>query len=233
MPRPASDTIAAHAMRALVAGVFAILPLGLTFAILAWVIKFLHDLTGPRSVCGKLLQAVGMTLTACEVTAYLIGVVGALLLVFSLGLMVENSIGRRWSAAMDGVLQRIPVFSTLYDASKSLTSVFDRRQDSLQGMTPVMCQFGDDGAVTIPALMPTPEVLHLGGSDYHVVIIPSAPVPFGGALVCVRAEWVKPAECSFDELVGIYMSMGSSAPRCLGQAGPANTDRTPHASPGF
>ena len=46
-------------------------------------------------------------------------------------------------------------------------------------------------------------------------MIPTAPVPFGGALICVKASWVQPAECGFDDLVGVYMSMGVTAPRCL------------------
>jgi uncharacterized membrane protein len=199
-----------------VTGVFAILPLALTFAVLAWVVRFLHDLLGPYSAFGKMLRSIGLTITACEVTAYFLGLVGAIMIVYGLGLLVENRIGRRWNLALDGALQRVPILSTLYDASKNLTNVFNRKSDSLQGMSPVMCNFGDDGAVTIPALMPTPEILRISGVEYHVVIIPSAPVPFGGALVCVKADWVKPAACSFDELVGIYMSMGASASGCLG-----------------
>jgi uncharacterized membrane protein len=205
-----------HFAQTLVTGVFAILPLALTLLVLAWVVGLLHDLVGPSSFCGSFLRSIGMTVTACEVTAYLFGAVGAVLMVYGLGSLIERKIGARWSSAMDGAIQQIPVVSTLYDASKNLTSVFDRRQDSLQGMSPVVCNFGSDGAVAIPALMPTPDVVRMGGQDYHIVVIPTAPVPFGGALVCVKAEWVKPAECSFDEMVGVYMSMGTSAPRCMG-----------------
>lgn len=208
----------------LVTGVFAILPLALTIAVVVWVTKFLHGLVGPTSMCGSILRSVGMTVTACDVTAYVFGVIGAVLMVYGLGSLIERRIGQRWSGAISGAIQQIPVVSTLYDASKNLTSVFDRRKDSLQGMSPVVCNFGSDGAVAIPALMPTPDIVRMGGQDYHIVVIPTAPVPFGGALVCVKAEWVKPAECSFDEMVGIYMSMGTSAPRCMGRADNKNVD---------
>jgi len=213
----ASARFSDHIVQTLVTGVFAILPLALTIAVVAWITKFLHDLVGPASMCGSILRSIGMTVTACDVTAYLFGLVGAVLMVYGLGTLIERRIGQRWRTAMDGAMQRIPVVSTLYDASKSLTSVFDRRQDSLQGMSPVVCRFGDDGPVLIPALMPTADLVRVGGQEYHVVVMPTAPVPFGGALVCVRADWVTPAECSFDEMVGIYMSMGTSAPRCLGR----------------
>jgi uncharacterized membrane protein len=202
-----------------VTGVFGILPVALTFAVFAWMVVFLHDLAGPKSAFGRLLQTMGMSLTACEVTAYLLGLVGTLLLIFLLGLLVENGAAMRWNALFDRAMQRIPLVSTVYDASKNLTSVFDRRADSMQGMVPVMCYFGDDLGIATPALLPTSERIRINDQDYVVVIIPSAPVPFGGALLCVRADWVKPADCSFDELVGIYMSMGSSAPGCLGRGG--------------
>jgi uncharacterized membrane protein len=212
-------------VQTLVTGVFAILPLALTIAVVAWITRFLHDLVGPESMCGSVLRSIGMTVTACDVTAYLLGLVGAVLMVYGLGTLIERRIGQRWRTAMDGALQRIPVVSTLYDASKSLTSVFDRRQDSLQGMSPVVCRFGGDSSVLIPALMPTADLVRVGGQEYHVVVMPTAPVPFGGALVCVRADWVTPAECSFDEMVGIYMSMGTSAPRCLGRGENSNEVR--------
>jgi uncharacterized membrane protein len=203
------------------------LPAALTLAVLAWVVVFLHDLAGPKSAFGRLLSSLGMTVTACELTAYFLGLIGTFLLVYLLGVFVEKGMLLRWHAAAEGALQRIPVVCTVYDASKNLTSVFDRRKDSIQGMTPVMCYFGDDNSVATPALMPTPERLRIGNQEYHVVIVPTAPVPFGGALVCVKADWVKPADCSFDELIGIYMSMGSSAPACLGHGNKGELDTAP------
>jgi uncharacterized membrane protein len=199
----------------LVTGVFAILPLALMIAVLAWITKFLHDLIGPTSACGRMFRSIGMNVTACEFTAYQLGLIGAVLLIYGLGWLVENRIGQRWNTAINGILQRIPLVNTIYDASKNLTSVFDRRDDTLQRMAPVMCCFGGDRSVAIPCLMPTPELVHFDGNEYHVVIIPTAPVPFGGALVCVKKEWVSPARCSLDELIGIYMSMGTSAPGCF------------------
>jgi uncharacterized membrane protein len=201
-------------------GVIGILPLGLTVIVLAWIVSLLHDLAGPASLCGQVFRSVGMSVVACDVTAYLIGLTGAFLLVYVVGLMIERGIGRRWSRTMDGVLDRIPVLGTVYDASKQVTSVFDRKQDSKQSMSPVICYLGENRAAWTPALMPTTDCVRRDGVDYHVVMIPTAPVPFGGALLCVRADWVEPANCGIEELIGIYMSMGVTAPRSLGRGEP-------------
>jgi uncharacterized membrane protein len=219
--------------RTFITGVFGLLPLALTLAVLAWVVVFLYDLVGPTSACGRILRSFGMTVTACEITAYVLGLIGAALFVYALGMVVENSAGRRWRHTVDEALQRIPVVGTVYDASKNLTGVFDRGNNSLQGMTPVVCYFGDQGNVATLAIMPSSEVVRFAGIDYHVVIIPTAPVPFGGALLCVKADWVKPAECTIEELMGIYISMGLSAPECLrsGETGDTKCDSAQSGTP--
>lgn len=206
------------------AGLFAILPLALMLFALGWVTQLLHDLVGPYSPIGRVLRSVGMTVTACEITAYVFGLAGAVLLVYGLGVLIEYGVGCHWNSMINGTIRRIPILRTVYDASKNLSSVFDTRNESLQGMIPVMCYFGDDQVVGTLALMPRPEVLRIGDRDYRLVIVPSAPVPFGGALFCVKAEWVQPAECSLDELIGIYVSMGFSAPECLVAAGTSKSE---------
>lgn len=206
--------------RTYLTGILGVLPLALTLAVLAWLVVFLHNLVGPSSSFGQLLRSAGMTVSACEATAYVIGLVGVVLMIYLVGVLVERGPGSSLRLVVDSALDRVPVVNTVYDASKNLTSMFDRKQDSIEGMSPVMCYFGDDLSTGIPALMPTAKVIHMNGADYRVVIIPSAPVPFGGALLCVKAEWVKPATCSMDELLGIYMSMGMSAPTHLSEDRP-------------
>ena len=54
------------------------------------------------------------------------------------------------------------------------------------------------------------------GSNIRVVatglLVPSAPVPFGGALIYVPSEWVKPAEGGVERLMNVYVSMGVTPP---------------------
>ncbi len=199
-----------------ITGVIAILPLALTLAVLVWLVRLIHDLAGPYSLCGSVLRSIGMSIVACDITAYILGLIGVALMVLGLGVIIESGSLLRWRRSMDDVLHRVPVVGTVYDASKQMTSMFDRKPDARQNMAPVMCYFGDDRSAATPALIPTAELVRIGDIDYHVVMIPTAPVPFGGALVCVKASWVQPADCGFDELLGVYMSMGVTAPRSLG-----------------
>jgi len=47
------------------------------------------------------------------------------------------------------------------------------------------------------------------------VIVPTAPVPFGGGLLFVPVEQVVPAGMSVDAMMSVYLSMGVSLPEHL------------------
>ena len=58
----------------------------------------------------------------------------------------------------------------------------------------------------------------IGEQQYHVVLVPSAPVPVGGCLVYVPVEWVRPADFGVEALMSIYVSMGVTTPQTVGGA---------------
>jgi uncharacterized membrane protein len=60
-------------LRILFAGLLALLPLVLTLAATAWVGRFIFSYTGPQSIFGSLLSAIGLTVVANRAIAYVIG----------------------------------------------------------------------------------------------------------------------------------------------------------------
>ena len=79
----------------------------------------------------------------------------------------------------------------------------------------MLCFFGQEGGAGVLALLVSPQRFRLQGRDYQIVIVPTAPVPFGGALVFVPVESVRPTDMSVDGLMSIYVSMGVSAPKFM------------------
>lgn len=230
MIEPEKVTLSRRLSQPFIAGVLGFLPLALTLAVLAWVVVFLHDLVGPGSAFGRILTSVGLSVVMCEVIAYTIGMVVTLAVIYGFGLLMEAGLTRRYQNALEGALQRVPLVNTVYDASKQLTSMFDRKGEDMQAMRPVICTFGPDGSTATLGLMPTPKRIQFGGHEYHLVIIPTAPVPFGGALLCVPADRVKPAGCTLDGLVNVFMSMGVSAPDYLGTPAEPETKKKPEST---
>jgi len=198
-----------------IAGVLGLLPLATTLIVLAWMVVYLHDLVGPHSAFGTLLRSFGLSFVSCEVIAYVIGFGATLAIVYVIGLLLQSGLANRWQRVFEGTLQQLPVVATIYDTSKHLRSMFDQKGEDMQAMTPVLCRFGGAGGVAALALMPSAERIRIDDRDHHVVVIPTAPVPFGGALLYVPVEWVEPAAVSVGTLISVYMSMGASSPNVL------------------
>ena len=91
--------------------------------------------------------------------------------------------------------------------------IVDRKDgDGLQSMRPVWCFFGGEGSAAVLALCPLPNPIMIGGEPYTAVLVPSAPVPVGGALIYVPTKWVKPADIGVELLTSVYVSMGMTPP---------------------
>ena len=211
MNAPPDSNFLDRASRPFIVGVLGLLPLAITLGVLAWMVGFLHDLAGPKSVFGGLLRSIGLSVVSSEVIAYVIGLVSTLAVVYLIGVLLQSGATSRLQTAIEGALQQLPVVSSIYETSKHLRSMFERKDTAMQAMMPVLCRFGGPGGTAALALMPSPERIRIDGREYCAVIIPTAPVPFGGALLYVPAEWVQPAECSVRGLVSVYMSMGVSS----------------------
>lgn len=195
-----------------IAGLLAALPLALTVAVLVWLVEYIHRFLGPKSAFGKMLQSVGLRFSTSEFIAYLIGVIIALLLIYCLGLLLEAGMKNRWHTLIDSIMHRVPFVRSVYTTLKRLMEMFDPKDASeLKAMKPVMCHFGGKGGTAVLALMPSPERIHLADQDYYGVLIPTAPVPFGGAILYVPVAWVEPLDMAFDEMFNVYMSMGATS----------------------
>ncbi len=198
------------------AGLLVVLPAVLTIGIVVWVAGFIHGLIGPGTTIGNGLRSLGLHFVANSAGAYVIGWVFVLAAVFGLGLLVNMGAKRFLQRLFDAVAKRVPLIGGLYGTSKQLVAMFDQKGETdMKAMSVVWCFFGKDAGAGVLALMPSPERFHISGRDYNVVVIPTAPVPFGGALVFMPVESVKPADMSVDGLMSIYVSMGITTPQFL------------------
>jgi uncharacterized membrane protein len=204
-------------LRYFLAGAFAILPLVVTIAIVIWVAGFLQRFLGLDTPVGRVVRNLGWQFSSEDKTlAYIIGWAVVLGLVFLLGVAVETGARRLVQALTDAVLNRVPVVGSIYNTSKQLVSMLDRQDHAdLHGMSVVFCIFGGEQGVGFLALLVSPQVYTIRGRDCQIVIVPTAPVPFGGGLLFVPTECVQAADMSVDGLMSIYVSMGVTAPQFM------------------
>lgn len=198
--------------RCFLQGLLAVLPLLITFAVVAWVAGFLQSYLGPATFLGKYLSAIGVQLSPGAATPYIVGWVAVLGIVFGVGLLVElgaKKLVRRW---VDRIFHRLPLVGRIYATSRQMIDMLDQQdENALQGMSSVYCFWGDDNSTAILAFLASSQKFHLHGRDYHVVIVPTAPIPFGGAMLFVPVEKVVKADMSVEGLMSVYLSMGVAA----------------------
>ena len=203
-----------------IAGLLALLPIALTVTIAVWVAQLIHAYAGPDSIIGSLVVVLGLNLSSSDTAAYFIGFLIILICIFGLGLLVESRM-RPWiQDGVDWLMMRIPIVSNVYDLSKRFVAIVDRGgEDNFKSMRPVWCFFGGEGSAAVLALMPSNEPVVVGDHSYVAVLVPSAPVPFGGALIYVPSKWIRPAEGGVERLMNVYVSMGVTPPAGLPAGG--------------
>ncbi len=215
------DWILNRTLRYFVAGVFAILPVVVTVAVVIWVARFLQRFVGPEAPLGRLLGAVGFSVSSDTTIAYIAGWSLVLGVIFVVGVIVEAGARGFVQRTFDAMLSRVPLVGGIYGTSKQLVGMLDRTSDKqLTGMRPVFCYFGKQRDTGLLALLVSPDTFHLEGRDYLQVIVPSAPIPWTGCLLFIPAEAVRPADISVESLMSIYVSMGVNAPQILPSTGP-------------
>ncbi len=200
-------------LQTFVSGLLAALPLTLTVAVTVWLVMLVAENLGPSSLVGRLLSALGVGVTASSVAPYLAGLATVGIAIYLLGLLVETRLASWISPLINRAMQRVPIISSVYGLSKQFTSLVDQKgEDRVKRMAPVWCFFGGEPGAAVLALLASPKPVVIGAHEYLGVLVPSAPVPVGGALVYVPAAWIRPAEGGIEHLMSVYVSMGVTPP---------------------
>ena len=199
-----------------VTGVVALLPLIITVAVVMWVAEYVKAIFGPNTMFGLALRQFGLQFVSNETVAFLIGVLLVLGVIFLVGVGAETGIRKFLHRLVEAIMQRIPLIGSIYGTSKQVVAMLDRKDaDALKGMQVVLCYFGQQGGAGFLALLVSPERYRLANRDFQIVIIPTAPVPIGGALLMVPADVIQATDVSVEGLMSIYVSMGITAGQFL------------------
>jgi uncharacterized membrane protein len=194
------------------AGLLVLLPLALTAMLLAWAFSWVNWLLGPGSLAGSVFSTLGYSFASHPGLAYMAGALLLFAAIWLLGLLLRSGLQGPLRALTDRTLRRIPLVGPVYNVADRFVGLLDQQQGAdIGAMSPVWCFFGGDG-VAVLALAPSPDPVEIKGRRYRAVLIPTAPVPFGGALLYVPVEWVHPARIGVDKLTAIYVSMGITPP---------------------
>lgn len=203
-----------HVLGLFLTGLLFVLPLILTVAALAWLLGQLQALFGPGTVLGSLivglggLVTMGMGSTAMAFWLGLLVIVGAITGLGALIRLGAKNILERW---VDGLLSRLPVVGKLYQPLAQLVrTVGGDSKSEMATMTVVAVRFG--GQTEVLALLASPDRFDVGNGPSRLILVPTAPVPVGGALLFVAEGDVRVVPgIRFDDLAKFYLTMGTVA----------------------
>lgn len=202
-------------------GVLFLLPVVLTFFIVAWIVDFMRVSLGPGTYLGALLTRVGITIVGPEqdTLAFWLGVLVAFAGIWLLGIIVKTQAKSIIQDNIDRIFASVPLIRSIYSPVARVVRLATDRgggANDLSSMSVVSCRFGGETGVDVLSLLASKEIYIIAGERRRMVYLPAAPIPMSGGLVMVPESSIRAVpELKVDDLLKIYISLGALAPETL------------------
>jgi len=191
------------------AGLFAILPIVLTIAIMSWVGGMIAEIMGPDSWIGGVFVAMGGGEEANRTVATLIGWAVVLVAIWCLGLLVRSMAKGKVEGLVERMANQVPLLKNVYHPVSQVVGLLksDDKAD-MKAMSVVYADFGDGGGPGFLGLLAGHQTYRFRETDCHAIYIPTSPVPMSGGIMFVPVERVHSVDLTLDDLMQIYFSLG-------------------------
>jgi uncharacterized membrane protein len=184
------------------AGVIILVPLIATLIILIWFFVNVDNFLQPliELVFGQKITGVGFGISV--------------IVIYVIGVITSNWVGRRIFGFGEKLLDRIPIFRQIYRGFKQV-------MDSLSGYQVkkaafrevVLIEFPRPGMRTIGFI--TNELLDENGKKIYAVYVPTAPIPTSGYFEFAYEDMLTRVDLTVDEAMKMIMSSGIVSPSKL------------------
>jgi uncharacterized membrane protein len=202
--------------RNIVAGVFVVIPIMITYWITRLAVDFLANAGRPMvtalagTVQPTFPEVAEMLLS--EGFQWVAAILFALAFLYVLGALTTRVLGRRLLALFDRLLHRIPFVKTVYGATRKLVDSFQQAPAGQQRV--VLIEF------------PSPEMKTIGlvtrifndietGRELAAVYVPTAPNPTSGYMEIVPVDRLVWLDWSTQEAMQFVLSGGTVAPDAI------------------
>lgn len=201
--------------RYFIAGLLVFLPIAVTFSILLWVFRVTDSFLG-----WLFTLLIGRPVPG-------LGLVASIVIIFVMGGLATNVLGRRLVAVFERLMLRIPLARSIYSATKQISdTIFLQRRAAFQRA--VLIEWPRKGLYTVGFVTgeSTGEPQARTPMRVYNVFVVSTPNPTTGFLVLVPEDQVIPLALSVEEALKLVISGGIVTPTMLpprapGEASPA------------
>jgi uncharacterized membrane protein len=180
--------LSAHLTRCFLAGIVALLPIGGTVLLIAYL---------ESTVAGSWLARQPFYFPGA-------GILLAAAIIYVVGLIATTVLGRWAWSRLDTLLDRLPVLGRLYQTLKQILGVAEGKDAIFQQV--VLVPARDADAMELGLV--THEIVDTAGKKQRVVFVPSAPTPTSGRLLIVDASLLVPLNIPASEALKALVSLG-------------------------
>ncbi|MHB8494413.1 MAG: DUF502 domain-containing protein [Casimicrobiaceae bacterium] len=193
--------------RYLIAGLLVWVPLGITIWVVHWLLTSIDQilLVLPQNLQPR--ARFGFDIPG-------LGVVVALAILLTTGVVAANFFGQRVIRAWESLLGRIPFVKSIYSSVKQVSDTLLSKKGNAFRKA-LLVEFPRPGSWTIGFQTGTPAASvapHLPG-EHVSVYVPTTPNPTGGYFLMLPRSQVRELDMTVDEALKYIISMGVVAPR--------------------
>ena len=182
-------------------GFLVLIPLAITIVVFRFLYSSLEDLMRPLVIglFGEPIPAVGF--------------VASLVLLYILGLIATNVLGKRLINILHSILGNIPMVQTVYRIAKQATDALAINKETGGFKRVVLVEYPRKGIIAIGFV--TGQLVDANGKQIFTVYIPTAPNPTSGHLAMIPESQVTPTDLRVDTVTKLIISGGSLIPEEL------------------
>ena len=181
----------------LFAGLATLLPLYFTFIVVKFLFISLEKTSGP------LLKKLGFNIPG-------LGIILTIILIYILGLLVTNFLGKKIFKLGEKVVKKVPVVNIIYSTLKQITDTFTKgSKDTFKGA--IYIQYPRRGLWTMAFI--SGESISKQGIAYYHVFVPTTPNPTSGFFLLVPQSDSVKTGMSVEDGLKTIISGGLLAPQ--------------------
>ena len=179
------------------AGILVTVPIGATVLILVWLFNSIDNILQPsvNAVFGRTIPGLGFAAT--------------IILIYAVGIIARNIIGKKIIRYGESLLDRVPIFRQLSSGIRQILESF-AAPDKTGFMQVVLVEFPREGMRALGFV--TNELKDTTGEKLLNVLIPTAPNPTSGFLQIVKEKDVIRTRISVEEAIKMIVSGGRMTP---------------------
>ncbi|MBU0528783.1 DUF502 domain-containing protein [bacterium] len=181
-------------------GLLTLLPIYITYLLLRFVVGIAPDIPYLRTIT---------FFSNNEVLADLLEFLAALVVIFIIGIVVSNVIGKRLFSFFERIMERVPLINTIYTSSRQIMQTLTMPGKGNFKQV-VYIEYPRKGLWTLAFI--TAYSKSGSGEQYVHIFLPSTPNPTTGFVLFIKEKDVKPSGLSIEEGLKILISGGMISP---------------------